>query len=415
MSEPPVPPGSLHAIHVTPRQADWAAAGMAVVGSVTGLIYGAVASVRPPLAMDIATMPFATLPLLWRRTWPGAVLAILTCAFAISVAFRSIMPDGLGLVLGGHAAALYGGRPVRHFGGIVAVAVLAVAFSALLVAGAPQEINHLVLFAFGYGVAWMLGDRTRTWRAYLAELTERAQRLERQRDEDARRAAEQERGRIARELHDVVTHDVSIIAVQAGAARMTSRSNPGRAEEALEVIERTARGTLSELRSLLGVLRKGADAGNGPLRRPRPSLARLDELLGQARESGIEIETRIEGTARPLAAVVDLCAYRVIQESLTNVIKHAPNARVALAVRYEPDAFVVCVTDDGPGGQPPGPEGHGLIGMRERVRLAGGRLIVGPAPDGGFRVEARLPFGPLNLVTEPAPSEHCAAARQVAP
>jgi signal transduction histidine kinase len=318
------------------------------------------------------------------------------------VAVSWIMPDGLGLVFGGYAAALYGDRRVRHLAGAVAVVVLVMAFGAVLVTDSAKAVGHLTGFAFGYGVAWVFGDRTRTRRAYLAELTARALRLERERDEHARRAAEEERYRIARELHDVVAHNVSVIAVQAGAARATSGANPARATDALELIERMARGTLTELRTLLGVLRRSDDAP--PSRRPLPTLGQLDELVGQAREAGVHVEIRVQGAVRPLAAVVDMCAYRVVQEALTNVIKHAPHAHAHLLIHYQIRGLVITVVDDGPGARATGTAGHGLIGMRERVTLAGGRLRTGPALGGGFRVEARLPLDEPDdaLAGEPA-------------
>src|SRR5439155_17865577 len=199
-----------------------------------------------------------------------------------------------------------------------------------------------------------------------------------------RRATDEERSRIARELHDVIAHNVSVIAVQAGAARTTAAANPDRAGTALELIEGTARRTLGELRTLLGVLRKGS--APAPPRQPQPTLAQLDELVAQSRDAGLHVEVRVEGEVRPVAAIADLCAYRVVQECLTNTMKHAPRAHVNVLLRYRPRELLVTVVDDGPGPSEAAPAGNGLIGMRERVTLAGGTLAVGPALGGGFRV-----------------------------
>jgi signal transduction histidine kinase len=271
-------------------------------------------------------------------------------------------------------------------------AVLVVAFGIVLTTGSTAALGHLAAPAFGFGVAWVLGDRTRNRRAYLAELEERAARLQRERAEHARRAAEAERIGIARELHDVVVHNVSVIAVQAGAARATSHGDADRATAALGLIERTARATLTELRALLGVLRRqDQDDRSGPVLAPQPSLANLDRLLGQAREGGVHVDARVEGAARPLPATVDLAAYRIVQEALTNVMKHAPGARVHLLVSRGDRAIDLVVVDDGPGAPPNPSGGQGLIGMRERAALVSGHLTAGPALGGGFRVQAQLP------------------------
>jgi signal transduction histidine kinase len=228
-----------------------------------------------------------------------------------------------------------------------AAAVLVVAFGIVLATGSTSALGHLGGPAFGFGVVWVLGDRTRNRRAYLAQLEERAARLERERAEHARRAAEAERIGIARELHDVVVHNVSVIAVQAGAARATSHLDPDRATAALGLIERTARTTLTELRALLGVLRR--QDRSAPVLAPQPSLAQLDRLLGQTREAGVRVDARVQGQVRPLPATADLAAYRIVQEALTNVVKHAPGANVVLTLGYRPGDLQIVVDDDGPG------------------------------------------------------------------
>jgi signal transduction histidine kinase len=182
---------------------------------------------------------------------------------------------------------------------------------------------------------------------------------------------------------------VSVIAVQAGAARIASRDLPGQTTETLELIEHTARSTLAEVRAVLGILRKADQEGPG--RGPQPTLAQVDALVTRAREAGLGLEVRVEGNLDSLPAMVDLSAYRIVQEALTNVMKHAPGARVHLLVNRTDPAIDLVVVDDGPGAPPNPPGGQGLIGMRERAALVSGHLTAGPALGGGFRVQAQLP------------------------
>ncbi len=378
---------------LSPRQVDWIVFAACVVLSLAAaLSLLKLAHVIASPRMDwlqVALVPFGTVPLLWRRRWPAAVLGVLAAAFLVSLAVGPLLMLP-GLLCSAYAAALYGDARTRTIASVAAVAALGAAFIAVLVTDQSklQASTHAALL--GYGVAWLVGDRTRSRRRYVAGLEERALRLERERDEQARFAALEERGRIARELHDIVAHNVSVIAVQAGAARATSAARPERAVETLGLIERTARTTLSELRALLGVLRKGRDAAQ--LRRPVPSLQYLAELLDQARASGLRVEETVEGAVRPLEPVTDLCAYRVVQEAITNALRHASGSSVTVSLRYAPRELVVAVADDGPGPRAGTNGGQGLIGMRERVMLLGGELSAGPGRDGGFHVEARLPL-----------------------
>jgi signal transduction histidine kinase len=335
------------------------------------------------------------------------------CAFGLSLAAVPLLTLP-GLLCASYAVAAYARPRTRVAAGVVAIAALVAAFGAAFLAPETRLSSPLHVALFGFGLAWLAGDRARTRRAYIAGLQERAARLERERDEQTRLAAEEERARIARELHDVVAHNVSLIAVQAGAARTTGARHPERAGEALSLIEGTARTTLSELRDLLGVLRRDDVRGaQKPPLRPQPSLAQMDVLLAQARAAGLQVTARVQGRVRELPAMTDLCAYRVLQESLTNAVKHAPGSHVRLLLSWRAQALAIVVSDDGPGSPdhaaarataraagaepaasvaPDGP-GHGLAGMRERVALAGGELQAGPARGGGFRVQARLPLG----------------------
>ena len=382
----------------SPRQADWILFGVAVI--LTGTWVAQIAAAHAWLWVALVLLPFLTVPVLFRRRYPALVVGVLACAAAASLAIggREItstpgVGSVTGLLFGAYSAALYGSRRTRVGSGVL----MGVAFAAAAGVAFVSHITtllwpvHTTLFA--YGVAWVVGDRTRTQRAYVAELEERALRLKEERDEQVERAGEEERMRIARELHDVVAHNVSVIAVQAGAARATAGAAPERALETLELVERTARSTLAELRTVLGVLRKSPEHGpSATSRRPQPTLRDLDDLLAQAREAGLEVEVSAEGDPQPLPAIVDLCAYRVIQEAVTNVMRHAPGAQARLLVSYGTAELLLRFSNEGSGPSSMGPEGHGLLGMKERVALANGQLRVGPLPGGGFGVEARLPL-----------------------
>jgi signal transduction histidine kinase len=203
-------------------------------------------------------------------------------------------------------------------------------------------------------------------------------------------AAMGERARIARDLHDVVAHHVSAIAVQAETARLTTEGLPDEGRAHLEAIGQTARDALGEMRRLLGVLREDA---NGDVQRdPQPGLARLNELVETARSAGTPVRLTVQGQVAPLPTGVDLCAYRILQEALTNARRHAPGAEVEVELDYGPDALRLRVRDHGPGVTQPDVDGHGLLGMRERAIMVGGTLTAGPADGGGFVVEAELPI-----------------------
>jgi signal transduction histidine kinase len=255
----------------------------------------------------------------------------------------------------------------------------------------PQRIiPELALFA----IAWVLGDNIRTRRAYLAELEARAARLEREREEQAERAVIEERTRIARELHDVIAHNVSVMVVQASAGEDLFDTDPQRARESLSAVASTGRAALTELRRLLGVIR--AEEGHEPAAAyaPQPGIEYLAELVAQIRETGLAVELSVLGEPRELPEGVGLCAYRIVQEALTNTLKHADASQAQVSVRYVSDALELHVVDNGRGAPPVNGDttGHGLIGMRERVALFGGELSVGPHPGQGFAVMARLPL-----------------------
>jgi signal transduction histidine kinase len=248
------------------------------------------------------------------------------------------------------------------------------------------------LFAGPALIAWVLGDSMRYRRAYYANLEERAARLERDRDAQAEIAAAAERARIARELHDVIAHNVSVMVVQADGAGYALGTDPGRVREALAAISATGRQALTEMRALLGVLRRTDGAGEVTLA-PMPGLSELDELLDQTRAAGLPVSCTIEGIPQLIPDGTALTAYRIVQESLTNARKHAgAQARADVYVRYGGDGVQITVTDDGlgPAAACDG-QGHGLAGMSERAAMHGGSVHAGPRAEGGFQVTAWLP------------------------
>jgi len=376
-----------------PLVADALLAALFGIVSLVQLVYGQVPDgYREPGALGVGFLLAATVPLAWRRRAPLTVLAWTVLVTIAAEVLAVPYGTGLGVVVALYTVASNCDRR-RSVRALVAVTTLTMA---LLVAGllfAPEAqvtADYFLTNLLSLGMAWALGDNQRTRRAYTAEVEARAERLERDREAATRAAADAERARIARELHDVVAHHVSVMAVQAGAARRVAETRPGAARDALAAIETSSRLALTELRRLLGVLR----APDGPALSPQPGLGELDELLAQTRAAGLPVELCREGEARPLPAAADLSAYRIVQEALTNTRKHARAATATVRLRWTPDALEVRVADDGRGvlgaGELGG--GHGLVGMRERVALFGGELRVEPRPGGGLQITATLPY-----------------------
>jgi signal transduction histidine kinase len=336
------------------------------------------------------------LPLAWRRRAPLAVLVAMIAWFAVAVLLTTSHPGAplsaviaLGVAfytLGAHTS---GRRCVAGaVGGLAAVIVIDVGSSGVFQAVGGARPGVWVLFT----VAWQAGRELQRRRIEMATLRERAVELERDREEKLRVAASEERARIARELHDVVAHSVSVMVVQAQAVQRVLDGDQPAARELLDSIETTGRQALTELRRLLGLLR---EFDGQPTLAPQPSLKYLDELLAQVREAGLPVELAVEGSPATLPQGIDLSAYRIVQEGLTNALKHAGPAHARVLVRYTPGELELEVSDDGRGPSNGGSNGsgQGLVGMRERVSLYGGELHTSRGDDGGYVVQARLPLG----------------------
>jgi signal transduction histidine kinase len=340
-----------------------------------------------------ATLPASlayTLPLAWRRRAPLPV-AVLVVASALIQVFASVDLDtGLSwfvaFVVAMYSLGAYGSR-APAIGGLA----FAVGFTGVLLSVPDFGWGDYVLWVGILAAApWAVGRALRSRRLQAAQLEDRAARLEHEHEEQARIAVAAERARIARELHDIVAHSVSVMVVQVGVVRRRIRGDHREDSDLLSEVEGTGRQALGEMRRLLGLLRTDEE---GLALAPQPTLERLPPLLEQVREAGLPVELRTEGDPVALSAGIDLAAYRIVQEALTNALKHAGPARAAVAVRYAADALELEVTDDGRGAVPAGDgHGHGLIGMRERAALYGGTLETGPAEHGGFAVRARLPL-----------------------
>ena len=371
----------MNRLRLPPYAADTLLALVLGVPTVAGLVADEHLEASPWLVGPLATL--TAVPLVVRRSRPLAVFAVTVVAW-LAILLAGVDTFAPGVLVATYTLAAHCGRRIALWGGIVALAALvpAHAFSSGRL-DLPAAIPTLVALV----AAWILGDNMRTRRAYYRELEEKAVRLEREREEETRRAAAEEQARIARELHDVIAHSVSVMVLQAAGGREVFDADPSRARDALVAIETTGREALAELRRLLGV----AGDGGGALA-PQPGLPHVEALAEQVRAAGLTVEVAFEGEARDLPAGVELSAYRVIQEALTNTLRHAFARRVWISVRRREDVLEVEVLDDGAG--PPAPPtvgGRGLVGMRERVALFGGDLETGPRPEGGFRVLAQFP------------------------
>jgi signal transduction histidine kinase len=335
----------------------------------------------------------ATVPLAFRRLYPRFVLAVLGGCFAAALLLGTA-GTGAGVAFAAYSV-LVGDR--RRVGVVVVVAGYALIVLAALVLPSTT-LSYFFLDAITFAMVIALAELVRTRRAYAKVYADRADQLERERVTLAEQAVNGERLRIARELHDVVAHAISLIAVQSSVALDRLRKDPDASARALATIETSSRAALAEMRRMLAVLRKH-DEGLAPLA-PSPGMADLPALAHHASAAGVAVRLVLDGR-RPsvVPSGVDLCGYRIIQEALTNVVKHAPGASAEVSVRWRPDGLALAVSDDGHGtgllGAAEGRSlsGHGLIGMRERVALFGGSFEAGPRTNGGFGVRIQLPFG----------------------
>ena len=309
----------------------------------------------------------ATLAILLRNRRPIAVLAVVTAANAVFLHYGGAWLTPAELIAAVTVAMKHDRRTSAG-----AVAVSALVLGAELLQRNHWRVTTVVPLLVLLGAAWLMGENLNA--------------RERQRELRIAEAAAAERTRVARELHDVVTHNVSVMVVQAAAGREVFDARPDQASAALSAIEDTGRRALTELRRLLDV--DGGDAETVP----QPSLSQLDELVARVRATGLRVALDVQGTPHPVPEGVELSVYRIVQESLTNTLKHARATSAAVVVRYRGNGIEVEVTDDGVGATAPG-EGRGLVGMRERVALYGGELDAGSVPAGGFRVRALLPVG----------------------
>jgi signal transduction histidine kinase len=361
---------------------------------VTGAVLGRNRTIGPegPLWFDVLAMLAIVLPLLARRRFPfGAPVAVGVAAASISFVDKTVVPyDGVAFLVG--CAALFLVGSLRDRAQAFAGFAVAEGVAAVVVHNDPRSgVGNFVVASIIFTIVWSIAFGVGRKSVEADEAKERAARAERGREERAHLAVADERARIARELHDVVGHSVSVMTVQASAVRRLLRSDQEREREALLIVERTGREALAEMRRMVGVLRRPEEA---PALAPQPSLEQLDKLVEQARRAGLPVELRVEGESVQLPAGVDLTAYRLIQEGLTNAIKHAQATRAEVFVRYNGDRVELAVSDDGNGSPSGDGGGHGLVGMRERVSVYGGELEAGPGPSGGFRLRATLPIAP---------------------
>jgi signal transduction histidine kinase len=328
-----------------------------------------------------------------RRRFPfAAPTAYWLFAVGISFVDWRIIPFAASLFVAGMVVSfLLGNLRNAVQAGIGLVVVIGGA--AVVVSNIPDHsAAEFVFIPVEFAISWLAGFVLRE-RAEQAEAAEvRATLAEQEREAEALRAVVEERTRIARELHDIVGHSLSVMTVQTSGVRRLLRPEQEREREALLAVEGAGREALAEMRRVVGALR---DPEEGPTLAPQPSLGRVDKLVAQARETGLPVDLEIEGEPVPLPAGVDLTAYRLVQEGLTNAIKHAAARHAQVRVRYDGDHVEIEVSDDGRGGDGAHPAsssgGNGLVGMRERVSIYGGELEAGPRAEGGFRLRARLP------------------------
>ena len=363
------------------------AAGLVVLGQVElwvgNVITGPKALVAPLVILIAGSVAV-------RRRWPLMVVSVVTISVA-AIAIVAGSPDAVAVGVA-YFCALYGLAVWTDTRGFLTGCGVVFGSNAVSALGPHRSWRDVLVWSVVSGIAMLIARRAVRDRQLRAEaLAARAELLEREQELRAHEAVAEERARIARELHDLVAHNVSVMVVQAGAERHALGDEQASTRDALTSIEQAGRQALAEARRLLGMLRrKGASEDL----EPQPSIDQIDLLVEQVARAGLQVKLEVEGEPGPLPAGVDLCAYRVVQEGLTNALKHAGPAQTEVVLRYAPRSFEVEIRDDGRGSSDVSGEGagHGLIGMRERVTLYGGELKAGPREGGGFEIHAHLPL-----------------------
>jgi signal transduction histidine kinase len=350
-------------------------------------------------AVGLALLLLQTLPVAVRRHNPMRVLIVTGLSITVySIIGYTVATSWTGVFLAFYTVAANEPRIRATIAALATASGILVSFLAYSRFD-PQRAADANLWAMymAFGLAWLMGDNLRVRRAYTRQLEERALELHQEREQRATRAVSEERARIARELHDVVAHYVSVMVVQSAGARRVAEKDPEAARLALEAVEAAGRTALAEMRRMLEVLRAD-DPGVGP----QPGLKDLENLITHVRDTGLPVEYSVEGSTCCVPAAMDLAAYRIVQEALTNTVKHGGRAKAKVTVRYLPDTLEI------EGG------GHGLIGMHERVALFGGTLQAGPVLTGGYRVFARMPIEPEDSARARTEREASLAALQEA-
>jgi Signal transduction histidine kinase len=367
-------------------------------------------------AVSVPLLVLQTLPVAVRRRNPMRILIVTGLAITFYSLLGYPQSNGqFGVFLAFYTVAANEPRRRATVAAAITAAGILISLASYAAFSSAGWTGSLTGTYLSFGLAWLIGDNLRVRRAYTRQLEDRAIELEREREEKAAQAVTEERARIARELHDVVAHHVSVMVVQAAGARRIADKDPAAARTALEAVEAAGRTALTEMRRMLEVLRAD-DPGMGP----QPGLAELERLISQVRDVGLPVELKVEGDACCLPAGMDLAAYRIVQEALTNTVKHGGKATARVNVRYGDDYLEIEVTDDGRGAAAPllaagESGGHGLIGMKERVALYGGELQTGPVFPGGYRVFARLPLEPDDSTRARREREASLAALRQAP
>ncbi|MEU7833681.1 sensor histidine kinase [Nonomuraea sp. NPDC049129] len=353
---------------------------------------------QPLTAYDIALASVVCGALVFRRRWPRAVLALTVAGFVV----YAMIDGGRSLLNLGSAIAVYtvaSRVPRRHAWACGGLAALVVTVARVVFSGSAWLTPEMLAPIASIGMATAVGDSLRSRRAYVAAIEERARRAEETREEEAERRVMEERLYIARELHDVLAHHIALINVQAQVAAHLLATEPEQARTALGHVREAGKEALDELRTTVGLLRRPGSREE-LLTEPAPGLDRLPELVDSFTAAGLELGWLIYGDPRPLPAPVDLAAFRIVQEALTNVSKHAPQATATVRIDYASDEVIVDVADDGQGQSDAGGvssgTGHGLIGMRERALSVDGTFLAGPVDGSGFRVHAVLPTSRKN-------------------